>query len=308
MNATTSSSIQASTSAAANTAGSQFYDFLVMGTGLVSRIREVTGKRKSQGRPSIYCTISVPLDPKGSANTRWSNFDVRVCGIENIDFINSLRDQIANNKRPAIHFTVGDVYGDSYEHSNEVRAQFKGRLIRAELAQDERRPLKAHGLAYVNANRMDTSASVQSVFNLSVVHGPVDAINYTFVNAKVADSAAAHQARDLICEHAVKDSRILVGFEMSQLAVQGFRFGEKSPKAGQLGTDITARLEGVRWIRLNGQVVYKRPATVQAAPASEVKPDAAAPAAASLTTIDNSDGDGNDFVALYSDAYISGQD
>lgn len=301
-------------SAAANKAGSQYYDFLTMGTGLVSRIRDVGGKR---GRSSsVYCTISVPLDPKGAANTRWTNFDVRVCGVENIDLINSLRSEVSNNKRPAIHFTIGDAYGDAYEHNDQVRAHFKGRLIRAELAQnDDRKPLKSYGLAYVNANRMNDSASVQSTFNLSVVHGAVDSINYTYVNAMVADSATSHQARDLICEHAIKDARVLVGFEMSYLSVFGFRFGEQSTKAGQLGTDIVAQLDNVRWIRVNGQVVYKQPAATATQADKDENPQSTEPAAdqnmdatASSSVEDADDGVDAGFAGLYEQAYLSGQE
>jgi len=249
------------TAAASDISGAKYYDLITTGTGLVSRIRDVTGKRKG-ATPSVYCTISVPLDPKGSANARWTAFDVKVCGVENIDLINSLRPEVAAQRRPVVHFSIGDIYGHAFEQTNQsngksVRAQLKGRLINVKLSQrdDVRQPLKTSGLGYVSRLHPTDPFAV-----LAAIHGDSDEVNYTYFDTRFADSEDGQQALSIVREFKCDEEvRVLVNFELNNVFATGFRFGEKSPKNGELGVNIFAEVNSIRWVRLNGQVVFEAP-------------------------------------------------
>jgi hypothetical protein len=217
----------------------KFYDLITTGMGFVSRIRPVTGKRKG-AKPSLYCKVSVPLGP--DKDCKWTSIDCRVCGVETVDLINSLKGRVAQGTKPAINFSIGDIYGDAFEYGDDLRAQFKGRLIRAELpARDEpQKPFETSGLAYVN----DVAGGT---VKLSAIHGPEDDINHVAINvSEVAESVS----NSLVKAWANKEDRVLINFVVKGIAVDPVAAAD-----GELDTEITAKDLRVKWVRVNGQVV-----------------------------------------------------
>lgn len=243
----------------------KFYDLITTGMGFVSRIRPVTGKRKG-AKPSLYCKVSVPLGQE--KDCKWTSIDCRVCGVETVDLINSLKSRVDQGVKPAINFSIGDIYGDPFEYGDELRAQFKGRLIRAELpARDETpKPFETSGLAYVN-DVGDGSVK------LSAIHGPEDEINHVAINvSEVAESVAA----SLTKARTSKDDRVLINFVVKGIAVEPVAGAD-----GEADTLITAKDLRVKWVRVNGQVVSSdQPASNRPVMDSDAPPkitDASAP-------------------------------
>lgn len=217
----------------------KFYDLITTGMGFVSRIRPVTGKRKG-AKPSLYCKVSVPLGPEKEC--KWTSIDCRVCGVETVDLINSLKARVAQGVKPAIVFSIGDIYGDAFEYGDELRAQFKGRLIRAELpARDEpTKPFETSGLAYVN-DVGDGSVK------LSAIHGPEDDINHVAIHvSEVSEAVTASLAK----ARSNVDDRVLINFVVKGIAVDPVACADAEPE-----TQITAQDLRVKWVRVNGQVV-----------------------------------------------------
>jgi hypothetical protein len=241
------------------TSGSGFFDLLTSGVGLVSRIRDVTGKRKG-AKPSVYCTIAVPLDPKGTDNPRWTNFDVRAVGGEVIDLINSFRDRVAAGQRPRIQFTIGDIYGHAWSRSLEsgaveVRSSFKGRLIRAqetELQLGSLMPL-TRGFGYAKVLQKDGSP----VLCIAALAGSKDDVQYTHFECLVnpANEDAVATVKQLRNIKANDDTaKVLIGFEIARVRATGY-LGQTGDRAGDLGTSNTADLVQITWIRVNGKPV-----------------------------------------------------
>lgn len=236
----------------------KFYDLITTGMGFVSRIRPVTGKRKG-AKPSLYCKVSVPLGPEKEC--QWTSIDCRVCGVETVDLINSLKARVAQGVKPAINFAIGDIYGDAFEYGDEVRAQFKGRLVRAELpARDEPvKPFETSGLAYVNDVGRDS-------VKLSAIHGPEDDINHVAIHVReVSEAVTASLAK----ARSNVDDRVLINFVVKGIAVDPVACADAEPD-----TQITAQDLRVKWVRVNGQVVVSndQPASNR----QEIGPDAPA--------------------------------
>lgn len=283
MNASVSTQTQANAAAS----GQKFIDFVTYGTGLVVRARYVTGRKLKT--PALYCTIAVPLDERGAANGRWTNFDVRVLGKENIKLIESMMPAVTDGKRPRVHFSIGDAYADPYWKQSgdekRARAQFKGRLLRvADAKNDPQRPLLSHGLAYVNG--LDHA---RSRLEVGVIHGSVDALERTYVSTtlpKAPDHEMA-KALDAVIAGNVGQAKVLASVVLRDLQCSAFVFRDGSKHAGQLGTNVNAVLDCVRWIRVEGQKVYARPAAVtQATDDTQVQPE---PAAAATELADEDD-------------------
>jgi Protein of unknown function (DUF3577) len=259
------STVSTASSATTNGADAKFYDLLTRGVGFVSRIRDVTGRRKN-ATASVYCTVSVPLDPKGTPNTRWTNFDVRVCGLAQIDLINSMRDEVSAGRKPAIEFTVGDIYGDAFNADFNgqatIRAQYKGRLIKAVRAEaGASSVLTTTGLGYVNDIRFDHDGGIYA--DIGAIHGAENDLNTTYFQVRIETEAAGNAILDI---HQLKESnpkgKFLVGFVLNAVFVEGFAYADTSDKKGQLGTNSYALLTDVRWTRFNGTVLEKQVASV----------------------------------------------
>jgi hypothetical protein len=62
-----------------------------------------------------------------------------------------------------------------------------------------------------------------------------------------------------------EDRKVLIGFRLSDLYVETFDYGPSSPKAGQVGVSLKARLLSIHWIKVNGERVYIAPRETDAA-------------------------------------------
>lgn len=288
------------TNTQAQAANAKFIDFVTYGTGLVNRARYVKGGRLKT--PALYCTIAVPLDSRDVRNGRWVNFDVRVLGRENIALIESMMPAVADGKRPRVHFAIGDAYADAYwkesGDSRSPRTQFKGRLLRVtEAKQDPQRPLLSHGLAYVNGldharTRLDTC----------VLHGNVDSLekNYTVAHLPTDRTPEMEKALDAVIAGTLSKAKVLAGVVLRDMQCSAFVFREGSQNAGQLGTNVNAVLDSIRWVKVEGEKVYVAPKPQDQESSLEQAADSTAPSPdAASAHDDGSEGFASDFVHAY---------
>lgn len=252
--------------------GKKFIDFITYGTGLVTRARFVNGRKLKT--PALYCTIAVPLDERGTANGRWTTFDVRVLGKENLKLIESLIPAVTDGKRPRVHFSIGDAYADPYwkqtADEKRPRAQFKGRLLRVSLAKDEpQRELLSHGLAYIN--ELDHG---RTRLDIGMIHGSVDALEKTYVTCNLPKELdpEMEKALDTVIAAQGSNAKVFASVVIRDLSCSAFVFRDESKQAGQLGVNVNSVLQSLRWIRVEGEKVYVRPkAQPQETAAAEVQ-------------------------------------
>lgn len=283
--------------------GKKFIDFITYGTGLVTRARFVNGRKLKT--PALYCTIAVPLDERGAANGRWTNFDVRVLGPDNIKFIQSLIPAVTDGKRPRVHFSIGDAYADPYwkqtGDEKRPRAQFKGRLLRVSPAKDEpQRELLSHGLAYIN--ELDRNRAHLSI---GVVHGSVDALEKTYITCNLPKEIDPEMAKalDTVIAAQSSNAKVFASVVIRDLSCAAFVFRDESKQAGQLGVNVNSVLQSLRWIRVEGEKVYVRP---KAQPQETATAESQAQPAPANDTQDDADEE-----ALWSGSYLQaypGQD
>jgi hypothetical protein len=257
------------TPAQGNTTKSNYIDFITYGTGLVTRARFVNGRKLKT--PALYCTIAVPLDERGAANGRWTNFDVRVLGNENIRLIEDMMPAVLAGKRPRVHFSIGDAYADPYwkKSGDEQlpRAQFKGRLLRVSLAKDEpQRELLSYGLAYINAVNHARSRT-----DLCVIHGDTsgqETLEHSYIGCSLPMTPEAQMASAIntVIAGTSSNAKVLVSVVLRDLHCSAFVFRDESRHAGQLGTNVNAVLHSVRWVKVEGQKVYELPKAEPQAP------------------------------------------
>lgn len=278
----------------------KYFDFLTYGTGLVSRARFVKS-RHSKKAPALYCSIAVPLDERGVQNGRWVNFDVRVLGKDNIKLIQSMMPAITDGKRPRVHFCIGDTYADPYSKEagdkRVTRCQFKGRLIRVnEAKNDPQTVLQSFGLAYVNG--FDRT---NSKLSLGVIHGQADELQTTYVDASVDPTdPEMTPVIDAVIAAQASQAKMLAGVVLRDMQCYGFVFNDKSKTPGELGSYVNAQLSAVRWLKVEGQLVYKRerPAeqsAADAAPEANSEAPDASSQVNSVPAVANTDDDDGDF-------------
>jgi len=290
--------------------GSKFIDFITYGTGIVNRIRYVTGRRLKT--PALYCTIAVPLDDRSVRNGRWVNFDVRVLGRDNIALIESMMPAVTEGKRPRVHFSIGDAYADAFwKQSGDdrtPRAQFKGRLLRvSEAKQDPQRELLSYGMAYING--LDHA---RTKLDTCVLHGSLDAIekNYTTVVLPKERDVELDKALDAVIAGGVSQAKVLAGVVLRDMQCSAFIFRDGSQNAGEIGTNVNAVLSAVRWVKVEGEMVYRAPKqqaqeSTQEPAAQAANPEVPDQPVASTPSQDLSeeDDDQEEFVSRHNHAY-----
>ena len=265
MTATTTQNSVAVATSADNTEGAvKYFDLITRGIGFVSRIRDVQGKARASrkpGAPSVYCTITVPLDPQGTPAARWTAFDVRVCGADALAYINTLRNDIAAGTKPRIAFSIGDTYADAYISKNGANTgkpsvNFKGRLLKASpaVASSEPTVLTTYGVASVtNVQLRDKPGREPVLATLGALHGQVDAADALFIDSLAMNEECADA---LMTVHALKNedaaNKVLIGFEVQELFAIPFVYTSSNAKAGQAGSNVFGKLTKVKWMRLNG--------------------------------------------------------
>ncbi len=91
--------------------------------------------------------------------------------------------------------------------------------------------------------------------DIAALNGPSDDLEYRRFDVRVSGSEAQHLIRR--CEEAVKAERkVLIGFRLGDLWTDIFTY-TKGKRAGEQGVSLKARLLFVRWIKVDGQLVYK---------------------------------------------------
>jgi Protein of unknown function (DUF3577) len=265
MTATSTQNSVAVAASADNTDGAvKYFDLFTRGIGFVSRIRDVQGKARASrkpGAPSVYCTITVPLDPKGTPAARWTSFDVRVCGADALVYINSLRNDVAAGKKPCIAFSIGDTYADAYiskggANVGKPSVNFKGRLLKASPAVASLEPiiLTTYGVASVtNVQMRDKPGREPIIATLGALHGQVDDADVLFIDSLAMNEESADA---LMTVASLKNedpaNKVLIGFEVQELFAIPFVYADSNAKAGQAGSNVFGKLTKVKWMRLNG--------------------------------------------------------
>lgn len=90
--------------------------------------------------------------------------------------------------------------------------------------------------------------------DVSALVGPADAVEYRRFDCRVSGKDAQHLIQR--CEQAVaEEKKVLVGFRLGDLWTDIFTYS-KGPKEGQTGVSLKARLLLIRWIKVDGEMVY----------------------------------------------------
>lgn len=119
----------------------EFFNLHVSGCGYLSRVRWVGNDQRRGGRkaePFLACAVNAL---RGNIDEpQYTYFDLRVSGQEAIDVIQSLEQDVNNNRKVFVAFKVGDIYAHAYdrevkdEHGRktgqfEAASLVKGRLL-----------------------------------------------------------------------------------------------------------------------------------------------------------------------------------
>ena len=106
---------------------------------------------------------------------------------------------------------------------------------------------------------------------------------------RVSGSEAQHLIRR--CEHAVNAERkVLIGFKLGDLWTELFTY-TKGKRAGEQGVSLKARLLFVRWIKVDGQLVYKAEARTGPETDDGTEPSVPETAQAEAEVVDDADAD-----------------
>lgn len=117
----------------------EFFNLHTNGIGYLNRIRWVETKgRGRRSEPFLACSIAAL---RGSSDdVQYTYFDLRVSGQDAIELVQSLQEEVNQNRKVLVSFRIADIYPHSYERkvrdaqgrpTNEMEqaALIKGRLI-----------------------------------------------------------------------------------------------------------------------------------------------------------------------------------
>ena len=91
--------------------------------------------------------------------------------------------------------------------------------------------------------------------DIAALNGPSDDVSYVRFDTRVSGSAAQHLVRR--CIDAVEaEKKVMIGFRLGDLWTDTFTYS-KGKRAGEQGVSLKARLLFVRWIKVDGRLVYK---------------------------------------------------
>lgn len=123
----------------AQAAHGEFFNLHTNGIGYLNRIRWVETKgRGRRSDPFLACSISALRG--SSADVQYTLFDLRVSGQDAIALVESLQNEVNENRKVLVSFRIADIYPHTYErkvHDSQRRptgemeqaALIKGRLI-----------------------------------------------------------------------------------------------------------------------------------------------------------------------------------
>ncbi|MDR1935891.1 MAG: DUF3577 domain-containing protein [Candidatus Accumulibacter sp.] len=113
------------------------------------------------------------------------------------------------------------------------------------------------GLGYLNRVREVKPRKGEPFLacDIAALNGPCDAPEYRRFDVRVSGREAQHLVRR--CQQAVEaGKKVLIGFRLGDLWTDIFTYS-KGKHAGEQGVSLKARLLFVRWIKVDGQLVYK---------------------------------------------------
>lgn len=123
----------------AQAAQREYFNLHTNGIGYLNRVRWVETKgRGRRSEPFLACSISAL---RGSSDeVQYTYFDLRVSGKDAIDLVESLQNEVNDNRKVIVSFRIADIYPHTYERQvqdsqrrptgqTEQAALIKGRLI-----------------------------------------------------------------------------------------------------------------------------------------------------------------------------------
>lgn len=125
------------------------------------------------------------------------------------------------------------------------------------------------GLGYLSRVRMVTPKRKGDPFlscAITAFHGDADAVNYLYVDAKVVGAKAKEVIARYQNEANDKANKVLIGFKVGDPYIDMYDVAQ-GERAGQKSALLKARLLQVRWLKVNGEMVYKDVREVSEAPA-----------------------------------------
>ncbi|WP_186191238.1 DUF3577 domain-containing protein [Burkholderia gladioli] len=139
-------------------------------------------------------------------------------------------------------------------------------------AQTEFFNFHATGIAYLNRVREVSPRSGRPYLaaSLSVLVGPKDNVQYSYVDVIVSGAEAIKVVEDLERESNDKSTKVLISFRVGDLFSNAFEYTSGDRK-GETGHNIRSRLIKVFWAKVNGELVYEAPKAEDDAQASEAE-------------------------------------
>jgi hypothetical protein len=140
-----------------------------------------------------------------------------------------------------------------------VRAGVSPPFFSKEIHMSEKTYFDLHisGLGYLNRVREVKPKKGDSFLACDIValNGSADAPEYRRFDCRVSGKEAQHLVRR--CQQAVDAKRkVLIGFKLGDLWTDIFTYA-KGKHAGEQGVSLKARLLYIRWIKVDGELVYK---------------------------------------------------
>lgn len=117
--------------------------------------------------------------------------------------------------------------------------------------------LYIRGIGYLNRVRemQPKKGNPYLCCSIAALHGPADAVEKTLFDCTVVGAEAIEVVRHF--RAAAEDRKVLIGFRLGDPWIDTFIYGPDSPKAGQVGAIIKARLLMVSWVKIDGEIVWK---------------------------------------------------
>ncbi|MDN7429073.1 DUF3577 domain-containing protein [Burkholderia sp. AU45388] len=139
-------------------------------------------------------------------------------------------------------------------------------------AQTEFFNFHATGIAYLNRvrNVEPRGGKPYLAASLSVLVGPKDKTQYSYVDVIVSGTEAIKVVEDLMQDSNEKSTKVLISFRVGDLFSNAFEYSSGDRK-GEIGHNIRARLIKVFWAKVNGELVYEAPKADEDAHASEAE-------------------------------------
>lgn len=271
MNNSTNSNVNAQTKA--------FFDLHVRGVGYLNRVREVPVKK---GPSYLSCTIAALRGAVG--NVEYTKFDCNVVGEEAKEIVKN-HMELAETHKVLVGFKLGDPRmsdDDIFTYKSGAKAGQFGAIAKSRLLlidrvavdtppEETRFDVEINGFGYLNHVREIalTATHKMTVCTINALRGSVDDVEYTKFDCIVDDDVSA-----IISEHAVnaEQSKVLIGFRLGdvRLGDSDIFVYKSGDKAGLPGAVIKSTLNRVDWIKVNGELVFKRVPDEVAAPAANV--------------------------------------